>query len=547
MWVIPTARTRLLIEAAPNADPAEAAGTTRFAAGTSYRTFPSGSERARAVRGPSATAWLTASPTTATPRVNPWDAAHDLASQPSTREAPPVQFVEPDYLQRFVYEPPPEPEEMFRSGGGRACRVGSPDPDWPSRPELAWHLGGEFSQLDAARDLAGAPAGNRVRVGILDTGYDPAHSTLPPRLLRELQRDFFEDDLDAADPGVGGFGDNPGHGTATLALLAGGRIDPPGVAEFDGFLGGAPHAEVVPVRIADSVLHFFSASMAEGIEYAVASGCRAVSISMGGTPTRRWAHAVNAAYEAGVAIFAAAGNNIGDGFPTREIVWPARFDRVVAVCGATADKTPYFQRGYTGMQGNFGPDSKMQTAIAAYTPNVPWAEIGCEDVVSLRGGGTSSATPQAAAAAALWLQHQPVPANAAPWQRVEAVRHALFASADKSPERQKFLGQGLLRARAALDEPFDTTRPKTRKASVWFPLLNVLTGFEQFSEARRRMLEVEAAQLAVTSPAVIEILPEPDEPPEQLSLEERRRVVEALRMHRSASETFRDFMNGASP
>ena len=29
MWVIPTARTRLLIETAPDVDPAEAAGTTR--------------------------------------------------------------------------------------------------------------------------------------------------------------------------------------------------------------------------------------------------------------------------------------------------------------------------------------------------------------------------------------------------------------------------------------------------------------------------------------------------------------------------------------
>lgn len=298
--------------------------------------MPSGSERARAAQGPAAPRWLTATPVTTAPRANPWDLAHDLASQPPTRAAPPVQFVEPDYLQRFVFEPPPEPTEIFRFGGGRACVLGRPDPAWPSREEFAWHLSEEFSQLDAARDHVGLPAGNRVRVGILDTGYDPAHSTLPLRLLGELGRDFHDGDMDATDPGVGGFGDNPGHGTATLALLAGGRVEPRGVPGFDDFLGGAPRAEVVPIRIADSVLHFFSSSMAEGIEYAVAAGCRLVSISMGGAPTRRWAHAVNATYEAGVAIFAAAGNNLGDGFPTREIVWPARFDRVVAVCGATA-------------------------------------------------------------------------------------------------------------------------------------------------------------------------------------------------------------------
>jgi hypothetical protein len=232
-----------------------------------------------------------------------------------------------------------------------------------------------------------------VRVGILDTGFDPAHATLPPQLLLELQRDFFDEDLDATDPGANGFGDNPGHGTATLALLAGGRVRPQGGPAFDDFLGGAPRAEVVPIRIADSVIHFSSDSMAEGIEYAITAGCRVISISMGGLPSRRWAYAVNAAYGLLSAVFAAAGNNIRDGFPTRETVWPARFNRVVAVCGATADKGPYYERGFDGMQGNFGPAAKMETAIAAYTPNAPWAEMGCRDVVSMNGGGTSSATP----------------------------------------------------------------------------------------------------------------------------------------------------------
>jgi subtilisin family serine protease len=437
---------------------------------------------------------------------------------------------------------------MFRFGAARVCEPGEPDSIWPSPAEFAWHLSDEFSQLGSAQTLVGAPADNPVRVGILDTGFDPDHSTLPLQLLLELQRDFFDDDVDATDPGVTGLGNNPGHGTATLALLAGRRIRPQGVPTFDGSLGGAPHAEVVPIRIADSVVHFFSSSMAEGIEYAVASGVRVISISMGGAPTHRWAQAVNAAYEAGVAIFAAAGNNIRDGLPTREIVWPARFDRVTAVCGATADKSPYFKRGLDTLQGNFGPEGKMHTAIAAYTPNVPWAEIGCSDVVSPRGGGTSAATPQAAAAAALWFQHQPSPTNIEPWQQVEAVQHALFTSADKTPpDRFRFFGQGLLRARGALDVPFDTSRPKARKDHVRFPLLNLLTGFDQLPVARRRMLEVEAAQLAVSSPEITEVLPDLDESPEQLAIADRRKIVEALRVHRSASETFREFMVQARP
>src|SRR5918994_133754 len=425
MPVIPVSRTRLLIEVAPDVEPTEAAGEARDAAGSVYQLAPSGSLRARAAQGPAAPVWLTATPATTSPSVNPWDLAHEFAPHPSTATTPPVQFVEPDLLQSFVYEPPPEPSEMFRFGG-RSCEPGAPNPNWPSGEEFAWHLGDDFSQLASARNLVATPSGNRVRVGILDTGFDPAHSTLPLQLLLELQRDFFDDDLDATDPGVTGLGNNPGHGTATLALLAGQRIRPQGVPTFDDSLGGAPHAEVVPIRIADSVVHFFSSSMAEGIEYAVASGVRVISISMGGAPTHRWAHAVNAAYEAGVAIFAAAGNNIRDGLPTREIVWPARFDRVTAVCGVTADKSPYFKSGLEAMQGNFGPAEKMHTAIAAYTPNVPWAEMGCSEVVSPRGAGTSSATPQTAAAAALWLQHPHSPTNTEHWQGVEAVRNRRF-------------------------------------------------------------------------------------------------------------------------
>jgi hypothetical protein len=545
MPVIPVSRTRLLIEVTPDIEPTEATGEVRVAAGSLYRIAPSGSVRARAAQGPAAPVWLTATPATTTSRVNPWDLAHDFASQPSTRATPPVQFVEPDLLQSFVYEPPPESPEMFRFGG-RACEPGAPSPDWPSRQEFAWHLGDSFSQLASARKLVGAPSGNRVRVGILDTGFDPAHSTLPLHLLLELQRDFFDDDLDATDPSVGGLGNNPGHGTATQALLAGRRVRPQGEPAFDDFLGGAPHAEVVPIRIANSVIHFSSSTMAEGIEYAVTAGCRVISISMGGLPSRRWAHAVNAAYEAGVAIFAAAGNNVRDGFPTRETVWPARFNRVVGVCGVTADQSPYFKRGFDGMQGNFGPEDKMHTAIAAYTPNTPWAEMGCRDVVSMNGGGTSSATPQVAAAAALWCQQRPSPTNIERWQRAEAVRHALFTSADKPPpNRFKFFGQGLLRARGALEVPFDTSQSKAQKDNVWFPLLNLLTGFDELSEAHRRMLEVEAAQLAASSPEMIEVLPDPDVPPDEISADDRQRILAALRRHRSASSTFQEFITEA--
>lgn len=163
-------------------------------------------------------------------------------------------------------------------------------------------------------------------------------------------------------------------------------------------------------------------------------------------------------------------------------------------------------------------------------------------------GGRPRPPPQAAAAAALWLQRHSAPANTQPWQRVEAVRHALFASADKMPEnRLRFFGQGLLRARNALDKPFDVSRPKTPRDGVDFLLFREMTGFDGLPAARQRMLEVEAAQLAATSPEIMEVLPDPATPPERLSMSDRRQVVQTLRTHPSASDVLRQFVTTANP
>ena len=83
------------------------------------------------------------------------------------------------------------------------------------------------------------------------------------------------------------------------------------------------------------------------------------------------------------------------------IVYPARFRRVIAACGAMANRAPYYGLPPGKMQGNWGPESKMATALSAFTPNIPWAELGCKEIVDMDGQGTSAATPQVAASAAL--------------------------------------------------------------------------------------------------------------------------------------------------
>ena len=101
--------------------------------------------------------------------------------------------------------------------------------------------------------------------------------------------------------------DNSGHGTGTIGILAGGKV----AAQGGEYLGGAPEAEIVPLRVADSVVLLRTSALAQALDYAVEQRCDVLTLSMGGLPSRAWAEAVDRAYEQGICICAAAGNHFG--------------------------------------------------------------------------------------------------------------------------------------------------------------------------------------------------------------------------------------------
>lgn len=466
--------------------------------------------------------WFIIKPRGADDGRNPWDWAHHVCDQLEGATGDSV-YVEPDLEHHWPYLNREQPHGSETVTG--ECVANGPDPAWPSKKEFAWHLGDEFSQLKRARETV-AENGSKsiVRICHIDVGIDPSHITAPKNINYALARNFVENNNDARDPGRRGILYNPGHGTGTVGILAGNYIEVFGEDSshkpiFADYLGGAPEAEIVPVRAANSVVHLFTSSMARAIAYAAQPGdsgdsadaCHVVSLSMGGLPSRSWAAAVNLAYEKGVVVVAAAGNNFG-GLPLKTLVWPARFKRVVAACGVTADKTPYFKSGiHFKMQGCFGPAEAMEHAIAAYTPNIPWAELGCSDVIDLDGAGTSSATPQIASASANWLMVHGSGFESN-WRRVEAVRRALFMSADKSLEDgEKYFGNGVLRAADALaiaPAAFAAGLSEVDADDVRFPLLEMLPQWSSLESARQQMFEVEMAQLYAANARLQELFPE---------------------------------------
>jgi len=493
-------------------------------------------------------------------RANPWDMCHALIDRGLgvSGRATTVDFAEPDVEHTWLWSS--EASQALAISG----QCGPPEPQdgdvYAVHSSDTWFREGAFSQLDDARTKIGTPPDSeRVRIAHLDTGYDPRHESTPRHLAPEAeQRDFTVDPprTDARDPGTGGVNANPGHGTATLALLAGQFVDQHGQRTP---LGGADALEVLPLRVAKGVVLFMTSAIARAFDYVhsladdPARRVDVVSMSMGGLASAAWADAVNALYDRGIIVVTAAGNNYGN-LPTRYIVYPARFNRVIAACGVMADGRPYADLPIRKMAGCYGPRRKEATALSGFTPNVPWARIGCPGLFDRDGGGTSSATPQIAAAAALWVQtHRDALARSYgsgdAWARVEAARKALFGAA-RFPGKDRdtrHLGQGTLRARAALDIPpariEDLTPQKRDSAS--FPLIRVLTGLGVAArgESAWRMLELEALQITQRSSDIEALLGEGDPSDPDLGGEaaevDARRLLEAIADHGAASQALR--------
>lgn len=485
---------------------------------------------------------------------NAWDAAHALGRASFGLADGGIDLVEPDIEQPIWPRGFTGTSEM--SAATDPCFLNPQDRRLPRGAGYGWHLGDEYSQLASGRERLKAERG-RVVVAHLDTGYDPTHHVQPTRLDLDRQRNFTgEGDLnDARDQAVQSQFTNRGHGHATLGLLAGsyrGKV----VADQpvrEGPLGGAPMATVIPIRVANAVALFWTSAVAKGIAYAADQNADVLSLSMGGVASFAWADAVNRAYDQGMVLVAAAGNNYAH-LPTRHIVHPARFQRVIAACGLMADHRPYDNRQPDIMQGNYGPHSKMATALAGFTPNVPWTKFGCPEAIGLHGSGTSSATPQIAAAAALWILKYRKALNAypEPWMRGEAVRQALFAAARipqnvmSEDEGREKLGRGMIQALAALEiEPAAADQlQRPRRDTALFAAFRVLTGLGLVGASpRASMLALEMTQLSQTGAGIEAVTPDPDTPDERLSDTDRRRYVEALLDDRRLSKTLREFLD----
>ena len=314
-----------------------------------------------------------------------------------------------------------------------------------------WHL--DAIKAPQAWTLLGGPAAiawNNVRVGHIDTGYTrhPAFGFgSAPWIDESLSRTFFAGSSPTDDPGPGGgidplTGSMDGHGTRTASTICGFAPDAPG----GSFYGAAPKVPLVPVRIANHVwINHAQAEFAEAVEHLVdQAGVGVISLSMGIffsgilKPLRQ---ALNKAYENGVIVVCAAGNVVQD------VVAPARLTRTLAVGGVARTLMPWGGSSHGPQVDMSGPADEIRRADMRSSG--PRYQGG--------GDGTSYATALTAGTAALWLAHhgsaiaQRYPL---PWQRVEAFKEVLKATASAPPGwRPGAFGTGVLDAHAVLSAP----------------------------------------------------------------------------------------------
>lgn len=233
---------------------------------------------------------------------------------------------------------------------------------WADLPVHTW-LDASVPLLEVPGVWADSGRGAGVKIGIVDTGIDPAHPDFAGRI--RATRDF---------TGKGSVADGHGHGTHVASIAAGS-----GAASGDKYVGVAPEALLCVAKVlADNGGGMMSDVMA-GIEWVVDEGAQVINLSLGapgpGDGDDALSALCDAAVEEGVVVCAAAGNS-GPGAST---VGPPGVARLVITIGAS-DKS----------DGIASFSSRGPTADGRTKPDVVFPGVG---IVAARASGTSMGTP----------------------------------------------------------------------------------------------------------------------------------------------------------
>jgi serine protease AprX len=269
-----------------------------------------------------------------------------------------------------------------------------------------------FLQADIVQETLGI-TGKGVTVAVLDTGIDTTHPDLRSQIIAEQCFNKDEDcPPDKTAQGDSGQDEN-GHGTHVAGIIAGQGTESP--------LGIAPGANLAAIRVLSSQGTGYTSDVLAGIEWAIDHqaefNIRIINMSLGGgsydgvcdetdDTSQLYATVATAARDAGILLFAAAGNR-GD---AANLMVPACVSGVVAIGNGYHTSLPEMRwptcTDSAVVPGQIACGSNSNSALTLLAPGtlIQSAALGGGQIIH---SGTSMATPHAAAVASLMLEAGP--------------------------------------------------------------------------------------------------------------------------------------------
>jgi subtilisin len=177
--------------------------------------------------------------------------------------------------------------------------------------DKVWGSGG-IAQTDT-----GANTGVGVSIAVIDTGIDADHPDLSANVKGGIN---FVSSVRLKPANPSRWDDDNGHGTHVAGTIA-------AVDNEIGVIGVAPQAYLYGVKVLDRSGSGYLSDVLAGINWARNNNMDIITMSLGSSEgTQTMEDACDNAYNAGVVIVAAAGNDNGG-----RVIYPAAYDSVIAV------------------------------------------------------------------------------------------------------------------------------------------------------------------------------------------------------------------------
>ncbi|MGD2177579.1 MAG: S8 family serine peptidase [Anaerolineae bacterium] len=285
-------------------------------------------------------------------------------------------------------------------------------------------------------------AGNKgtgVRIAIVDSGVDYGHPDLNDNYVGGY--DFVQDDADPMD--VYGHGTHVA-GTACAEDNGNGVDDQTGTF---GVVGVAPECALYSLRVLDDEGYGSSSDIIAAMQWAVDNSIHVANLSLGWDrdPGATVKAAFDNAWNSGLVTVAAAGNSGNPPGKGNSVIYPAKYDSVIAVA-ATDDQDGRASFSSTGDEVELAAPgasvfSTWNDTDSHYDPQPVCRLEDGVDTCYKYGSGTSMASPHVAGTAALVIA-----ANAG-WTN-DQVRTQLQSTADDLGDagRDAQYGYGLVDA-----------------------------------------------------------------------------------------------------